>query len=336
VGAYVTHRLSVAGLRNRIFPDSTINKLYKLSGGIPRLINVLSDRALLGTFVQGLSSVNKSTLSRAAGEVFGKTGRRNQYRRVSAWIVTVFFIIAVGAVLAATYFNNESRQSVTQNTGKTPAVEPKHLDNLQWPDNQPINLSNQMAFQGLFKQWGITYQPEKNASVCLQAQKQGLRCLNGLGSLNNLLHLNRPSVLKLYDEQRRRFYATLIALKKKSAVFIVGTNTKEVSIKDIESQWLGSYTLLWRVPPDYKSAVYPGVHGPVVQWLNKQLALIQGETIQHRENTKFDADLVNRIKKFQIAEGLIPDGIVGTQTLIRLNSAVSADIPKLTGKQEKK
>jgi general secretion pathway protein A len=334
VGAYVAHRLSIAGLRNQIFPDSTINKLYKLSGGIPRLINVLSDRALLGTFVQEQSSVNKSTLSRAAGEVFGKTWRQNKYRRVYVSIATVFFVIAVGVVLAATYFNNESRKSVAQNTRGTLAVEPEQRDNLQWPDNQPINLSNQMAFQGLFKQWGITYQPEKNTSVCLQAQKQGLRCLNGLGSLNNLLHLNRPSVLKLYDKQRRKFYATLIALKKDSAVFIVGTETREVSIKDIESQWLGSYTLLWRVPPDYKSAVYPGVQDPVVRWLDKQLALIQGETIQHRENTKFDADLVNRIKKYQIAEGLIPDGIVGTQTLIRLNSAVSADTPKLTGKQE--
>ncbi|MCK5505432.1 MAG: AAA family ATPase [Thermodesulfovibrionia bacterium] len=336
VGAYVAHRLSVAGLQNQIFPDSTINKLYKLSGGIPRLINVLCDRALLGTFVQEQSSVNTSTLSKAAGEVFGKSGRQNYYRRVSAWIVTVLFIIAVGAVLAAAYFKNESRQSVTQNTEETPAVEPAPLDNLQWPDNQPINLSNQMAFQGLFKQWGITYLPEKNTSVCLQAQKQGLRCLNGLGSLNNLLHLNRPSVLKLYDEKKRKFYATLIALKKDSAVFIVGTDTREVSIKDIESQWLGSYTLLWRVPPDYKSAVYPGVQDPVVQWLDKQLALVQGEEVQQRENTKFDDDLVNRIKKFQIAEGLIPDGIVGTQTLIRLNSTVSADTPKLTVKQEDK
>ena len=119
-------------------------------------------------------------------------------------------------------------------------------------------------------------------------------------------------------------------------MFIVGTDTREVSIKDIESQWLGSYTLLWRVPPDYKSAVYPGVQDPVVQWLDKQLALVQGEEVQQRENTKFDDDLVNRIKKFQIAEGLIPDGIVGTQTLIRLNSTVSADTPKLTVKQEDK
>ncbi|MEK7238447.1 MAG: AAA family ATPase, partial [Nitrospirota bacterium] len=53
VAAYVTHRLSIAGVRNELFPASTINTLFRLSKGVPRLINVLCDRALLGTFVQG-------------------------------------------------------------------------------------------------------------------------------------------------------------------------------------------------------------------------------------------------------------------------------------------
>jgi len=48
VAAYVSHRLTVAGVKDRIFSDAAIAELYKLSGGVPRLINVLCDRALLG------------------------------------------------------------------------------------------------------------------------------------------------------------------------------------------------------------------------------------------------------------------------------------------------
>jgi general secretion pathway protein A len=52
VGAYVNHRLAVAGTTRKIFPDSTIDKLFRLSKGIPRMINVICDRALLGAYVR--------------------------------------------------------------------------------------------------------------------------------------------------------------------------------------------------------------------------------------------------------------------------------------------
>ena len=73
VSAYVLHRLAVAGVNRKLFPGSSINRLYGLSGGIPRIINLLCDRALLGTFVQGKSMVDVPTLKKAASEVFGNT-----------------------------------------------------------------------------------------------------------------------------------------------------------------------------------------------------------------------------------------------------------------------
>ncbi|GGO80100.1 ATPase AAA [Marinobacterium nitratireducens] len=69
--AYIVHRLSVAGLDRPIFPARTLKRLYKLSGGIPRVVNILCDRALLGTFVQRDNRVEVATLIKAAREVFG-------------------------------------------------------------------------------------------------------------------------------------------------------------------------------------------------------------------------------------------------------------------------
>ncbi len=60
IAAYVNHRLSVAGLvRGELFPSPVMNMLYGLTNGVPRLINVICDRALLGAYTQGIESVDK-------------------------------------------------------------------------------------------------------------------------------------------------------------------------------------------------------------------------------------------------------------------------------------
>lgn len=71
VGDYINHRLSVAGAREALFPQAVTARIYRLSGGIPRLINLLCDRALLGTYAQGKRTVDMKTLKRAAREVLG-------------------------------------------------------------------------------------------------------------------------------------------------------------------------------------------------------------------------------------------------------------------------
>ena len=72
VKAYINHRLAIAGQNAQLFPEPTISQLYRLSKGIPRLLNVLCDRSLLGTYVQNKTIVDTKTLSTAAKEVFGE------------------------------------------------------------------------------------------------------------------------------------------------------------------------------------------------------------------------------------------------------------------------
>jgi len=70
--AYVKHRLEVAGSAEELFPAAVIGRLRRLSRGVPRLINILCDRALLGAFVQGQHRVGYATLAQAAREVAGE------------------------------------------------------------------------------------------------------------------------------------------------------------------------------------------------------------------------------------------------------------------------
>lgn len=337
VGAYIAHRLSVAGLQKQLFPDSTIIKLYQLSGGIPRIINVLCDRALLGTFTQGGNRVSKSTLSKAAREVFGESSDNGGYRKSAAWALFLTVSIVAGVVLSATFYNNTpikviehaSVNEVIDEAALLPASEPPPLDSLRWPKAQPVEESLELAYKSLFDQWGISYLPDESFHVCRQAETNNLRCLEDLGSLNILRHLNRPAVLKLVNENGIEYYASLISLNDKTAFVQVGEVVLEVNIQDIKLQWSGNYMLLWKTPPGYEGDIIPSRQNTLVPWLERQLALVQKRRIEVPDNTVFNAELIGHVKKFQLSNGLVPDGIVGTNTLILLNTAADNSIPVL-------
>jgi murein L,D-transpeptidase YcbB/YkuD len=69
-----------------------------------------------------------------------------------------------------------------------------------------------------------------------------------------------------------------------------------------------------------------------VPWLDKQLALIQNTPHLNRDDKLYDEELAERVKKFQAASGFFPDGVVGPQTIMRLNSAEGNNAPLLIKK----
>ncbi|MBI4849866.1 MAG: AAA family ATPase [Nitrospirae bacterium] len=346
LASYVSHRLTIAGVKRQLFTDSAIAKLYELSGGVPRLINVLCDRALIGAFALGKNEVSKSILIKASREVFGGNSFLGRYQKAAVWLA-VIMVPVVGVVLAATYYVkddlNKSREitaNVLQPAPEQPAniiqpekvMQPPPSDKLEWPEGQPFNQSGETAFQSMFSQWGITYQPQKSVQPCEQAKANGLQCLNNVGSLSTLHQLNSPAVLKLTDEKGSIFYAALTAFEGETVTLTLGMTTRRISVKDIESHWLGDFTLLWKAPADYNNDILPGDKGLVVRWLSEQLSAIQGRQVQPRESLIYDAALVKEVKKFQLTEGLKPDGIIGPKTIIAINVAVDKEQPLLVKK----
>jgi general secretion pathway protein A len=75
------------------------------------------------------------------------------------------------------------------------------------------------------------------------------------------------------------------------------------------------------------------MQGTVVQWLEARLGVFDGKSTMQRENPEYDSGLIERVKKFQLAKGLVPDGIVGTQTMIHLDAA-GGDKPALDERQK--
>ena len=106
VEEYVSHRLAIAGCRRPLFPRGVIRQLYNYSGGVPRLINVICDRALLGCYVQNRHQVDKSTLVSAAREVLGDSKAALIRKKTIPYYKKLFvsFLVIISLMFAVNYF----------------------------------------------------------------------------------------------------------------------------------------------------------------------------------------------------------------------------------------
>jgi general secretion pathway protein A len=330
VAAYVRHRLEISGTQRQLFPAALMGKLYRLSGGIPRIVNVLCDRALLGAYVQGKERVDRATLTQAAHEVLHQptAQRRIMMRPILAGLA----LLAGVALTAALYQSIAKPAAETESENQAEADKPDAAlpVALEWPAAEPRSRSKALAYSTLFRAWGTDYQGE---DACRQAEGMGLRCRTTRGGLDELRQLNRPAVLHMRDNQGQEFYATLTRLDDKSATFSIGTATRTVALGGLAAQWSGHYTMLWRLPPVARKNIKPGERGPDVEWLGKQLAQVNGRVADTAGDPVFDEAMVSQVKQFQLVQGLTPDGAVGSQTLMRLSAAADRTAPKLSREQ---
>jgi general secretion pathway protein A len=223
---------------------------------------------------------------------------------------------------------NAAAEKVTADA-QVPMLDHSNPANWRWPEKSNLALSQVMAFQALFKVWGLDYDPRQYPTVCRFSRSQGLGCLSLYGSMATLRQLNRPAVLKLFNAQGQEYYVTLVGIEGERALLEVGGQRKRVRLKDLELWWLRSYTLLWREPPDYQVPIRAGARGPAVVWLDQQLAILQGRAPRPDGALSYDEGLVRQVQQFQRSQGLVADAVIGPRTSIRLNTATMADVPLL-------
>ncbi len=96
---YIRHRLSVAGCDREIFTKWAVRKVYRLTGGIPRRINILCDRALLGAYTINAKRVNGAIVARAGKEIEGGKGTEPQrFARYAMVAVAVMALMATAGL----------------------------------------------------------------------------------------------------------------------------------------------------------------------------------------------------------------------------------------------
>lgn len=91
ISDYLQCRLRLAGCDRSLFDASTAQVIWKQAEGIPRLINSIADRSLLGAFARGVEKPDKAIIENAAAEVLPSL-KSNKAR--------VFPALALSAALA--------------------------------------------------------------------------------------------------------------------------------------------------------------------------------------------------------------------------------------------
>ncbi len=203
---------------------------------------------------------------------------------------------------------------------------------IEWPKGSQAEKSESLAYDTLMQVWGFTDFSADKEWVCQYAEDNGMRCLAQQGGMDNVLSLNRPVMLKMINHDQEDFYMVLTGVQNDSLIFRAGDNEIRANLADVALRWSGLFVLLWQPPPGYEDSIRPGHKGLVVDWLEKQLAQLSGKKISSKNDSKekvYDAIMVEQVKKVQFANNLAPDGIVGQETIILLNTLSNKKVPVL-------
>ena len=73
--AYIRHRLQIVGFRGELFTSGAVSTVHQLSGGVPRLVNNICERSMMGAYGENVHRIDKRLVRKAAGEVLQPTER---------------------------------------------------------------------------------------------------------------------------------------------------------------------------------------------------------------------------------------------------------------------
>ena len=361
---YIVHRCRVAGAKAILFNRQAMERVYALSGGIPRLINVICDRSLLGAYVRERTVVDAAIVRHAAIEVgLGGMARARFGSRVLAALLAAALLLIVGIwqfPALVKYFSREDKVAVAsvpsegsetkalsasaERAAVIPAAGSKAVPASASNDGIPqgIDRSNtvsletliarpevatdtESAMKNLFGLWGLDYNALSGATSCERALNGGLHCIYQTGTWNNLRSYNRPAVIELQGTGDRRHHVLVASLTDDSVLLEMGSHRQEFSVGEVDRLWFGKYLLLWKPPTPERETLRLGDRGEAVIWVRDALARYRGEPLAVDANDIFDEQLEAQVREFQQRQHLAVDGVAGRVTLAQLHGYLSPD-----------
>ncbi|WP_332815390.1 AAA family ATPase [Ramlibacter sp.] len=344
---YVRHRLEVAGLSRALpFERRALERIHRRSGGVPRRINLLCDRALLGAFGRSEAAVTPAIVEQAAREVFGQGARRPPpaWRR-SAAMLGIGFVAGAGLLLAARFWSEPPQGSVgvppaaravpapaelaepaMAAAGEPAVVEPAGavVPVAAVPAVPPALFSDErQAWRELAKAWQVQV---GEGDPCGALARESLHCFTRALPLALIRQLDRPGIVVLDRDSGKPSYAVLTALGDNAATLSAGGAAQTVTLAALAARWNGEWATLWRAPPGFDARAPERGGTAVADWVGAQLAKAAGAAGDARAGA-----LRERIRHFQRAQGLPADGLLGPLTFMQLNRSAGVEEPRLRG-----
>jgi general secretion pathway protein A len=358
-GAYIHHRLQVAGMPadRVIFPPRVVRGIYRRTRGIPRLINVLCDRILLGAYGRNKSRADMSMLRLAAREVMGEDGDKIE---PASWLRPVLLaavLLAMCAWWALEYVLVQDEVASLEPVAVTdtpirpqPArpwesPEPEPSAPVEIVETPPAAESLAPAVQpqpepepqadpewlfspqeGESRLWALNSSLPQPGDICPEPPLAELACVDdSADTWDDLLGLDRPLLLDLVTPERFSATVVLLGMEGRKAWVATGRGVATVDLGGIGSQWTGRYRFLWHPPPGFERPLSVGDSSRAVARVAELFARLDDQPRALTDDT-FNRALQQRVRLFQREQGLEDDGVVGVQTLLKLNERLGIDI----------
>ncbi|WP_174208776.1 ExeA family protein [Vibrio atlanticus] len=357
-GKYIAFRLETAGGEQMLFSNRSIKLISQYTHGIPRLINLVCDKALQLAFHDGDKSPSNETVNRACQQVMSFQADVYHVEKTRATHVVPKLIqyagiatLSVGLVIATFNFaptyisswmpadtSSEVKTEVAANTQRSFVAEAPILDDksisvqdlkaskFALPQDVQNHLrqgNNQtLAIRDLYTLWG--YESSLRDWLCLSEQQSVFVCEQHQANLEYLIELGVPVVLNLELGQEPVF-AVLYGASEESVELLVNEKLLVMPKRTLKQIWQGDYVAIWKQP--LRETLKEGYQGEAVALLDLLLSEVLGEDVSGSD--VFDYELKMKIEAFQTWQGMSVDGIAGKRTLARLQRLAQLDSPKL-------
>ena len=352
-GKYIAFRLETAGAQQMLFSNRAVKSIAQYTHGIPRLINLVCDKALQLSFHQGEKTPSQATVEQACQQIMSFQAEVYQVpvKQPSAvWpkLVQYSALSVLGLGLAWGTFTylpqnidkwlvNEQVASDLEPQIKTAMQAPIEIQAETTAPLLPEHIAQQLtqgtsrasAIQDLYQLWG--YQSSLRDGLCLSEPQSVFVCVEGQATLRELIQLNSPVVLNLTFEEQS-YHAVLYGLSDKSVELLVNQSLVQIPVSALEALWQGDYVAIWKQP--LRETLREGDSGEAVAMLDLLLSEALGENVTGQE--LFDDELKRKVEAFQIWQGMSVDGIAGKRTLARLQRIAQLDSPILMSINEER
>ena len=349
-GAYIRHRLHVAGLApgQELFSPSLVRAIHRTSNGVPRLINLLCERMLLGGYGQGTARLDQGLLRKAESEVLG---RAEQSSRLSLWqwaAAGLGGLVLVGLALGAYLFGDSSapaQPSATPAvvTAPVPAPVSQSIQSASTeveasgssekpPEGSPMRVDPQWRLdpqQGAAYLAGIyraSLSGDQGWDLCTRLREPGLLCARMQApSWDTLARDDRPALLVLIDDARIESRVLVLGIEQGEAMLATPNGLSRVPLTELGQDWNGDYFRLHRTLHRVERTLQRGDEGEDVRVVAALFADMDGQQ-QPLTNRRYDSRLEEWVKLFQAGQGLTADGVLGGRTLGALVLAAGLDL----------
>lgn len=369
VANYVNHRLHHAGANRAIFESSAMTTLFKLTQGVPRLINLICHHAMLAAYATGTKTVSAKLVKAAAVEIFDIEKPKQKSSGTLGWSLILGAVVAllVGIAFYAdqlpskTLLNPQSVEVPVKVESKDETVsrplievveslplivevesqplilpiEPEEiildskLEPVVFETSEPPVFNN--PFTALFALWSVEieslFSEEEVYSVAAENELGAEKLINIL--LSELIELDRVGIVWVRDNNRLKSYV-LTAIDSGFVNLQGVKGERKETLEWLAENWNGAFLYLWHRPIDILSLRLGDKNSVALGWLQSRLLQIDDIYQPIITGEYFNEAVRLQVLNFQQQQGIRADGVVGQQTIMKINELTMSSLPRLS------